>query len=144
MTVKGEQGPSTICVIEPAEASYEHLGVRVGQILGLARDEAADVRLRAATDAKAHREEVEAGAAAQRKDADTFLQFLLSEPIQKESLNHGFRPANPSVPIKFADSPFVKYADYGIKVDLPKICDPPHGEVVNNLLQSWQRSQGNR
>jgi Ca-activated chloride channel family protein len=80
----------------------------------------------------------------QRKAADTFLQFLLSEPIQKESLNHGFRPANPNVPIRFADSPFVKYADYGIRVDLGKICDPPRGEVVNNLLQSWQRSQGNR
>jgi ABC-type sulfate transport system substrate-binding protein len=80
----------------------------------------------------------------QRKAAETFLQFLLSEPIQKESLTHGFRPANPSVPVKFADSPFVKYADYGIRVDLGKICDPPRGEVVNNLLQSWQRSQGNR
>jgi ABC-type glycerol-3-phosphate transport system substrate-binding protein len=80
----------------------------------------------------------------QRKAAETFLQFLLSEPIQKESLTHGFRPANPSVPVKFPDSPFVKYADYGIRVDLAKICDPPHGEVVNNLLQSWQRSQGNR
>jgi hypothetical protein len=80
----------------------------------------------------------------QRKAAETFLQFLLSEPIQKESLTHGFRPANPSVPIKFQESPFVKYADYGIRVDLAKICDPPHGEVVNNLLQSWQRSQGNR
>jgi ABC-type glycerol-3-phosphate transport system substrate-binding protein len=80
----------------------------------------------------------------QRKAAETFLQFLLSESIQKESLNHGFRPANPSVPVKFAESPFVKYADYGIRVDLAKICDPPRGEVVNNLLQSWQRSQGNR
>jgi Bacterial extracellular solute-binding protein len=80
----------------------------------------------------------------QRKAAETFLQFLLSEPIQKESLNHGFRPANPNVPVKFGDSPFVKYADYGIKVDLGKICDPPRGEVVNNLLQSWQRTQGNR
>jgi hypothetical protein len=78
------------------------------------------------------------------KAAETFLQFLLSEPIQKESLTHGFRPANPSVPVKFPDSPFVKYADYGIRVDLSKICDPPRGEVVNNLLQSWQRSQGNR
>jgi Ca-activated chloride channel family protein len=80
----------------------------------------------------------------QRKAAETFMQFLLSEPIQKESLTHGFRPANPSVAIKFPESPFVKYADYGIRVDLAKICDPPHGEVVNNLLQSWQRSQGNR
>src|SRR5271168_5390959 len=52
----------------------------------------------------------------QRKAAETFLQFLLSEPIQKESLTHGFRPANPNVPVKFAESPFVKYADYGVKV----------------------------
>lgn len=80
----------------------------------------------------------------QRKAADTFLAFLLSEPIQKESLVHGFRPANPNVPVKFPDSPFVKYTDYGVRVDLAKICEPPRGEVVNNLLQSWQRSQGNR
>ena len=80
----------------------------------------------------------------QRKAAQTFLDFLLSEPIQKESLTHGFRPANPNVPVKFPDSPFVKYADYGIRVDLAKICEPPRAEVVNNLLQSWQRSQANR
>ncbi|HEY2456339.1 MAG TPA: extracellular solute-binding protein [Candidatus Acidoferrum sp.] len=80
----------------------------------------------------------------QRKAAETFLAFLLTEPIQKESLTHGFRPANPNVPVKFPESPFVKYADYGIKVDLAKICDPPRAEVVNNLLQSWQRSQANR
>ncbi|HTZ33604.1 MAG TPA: substrate-binding domain-containing protein [Methylomirabilota bacterium] len=80
----------------------------------------------------------------QRKAAEAFLAFLLTEPIQKESLNHGFRPANPNVPVKFPDSPFVKYADYGIKVDLAKICEPPKAEVVNNLLQSWQRSQAGR
>ena len=80
----------------------------------------------------------------QRKAADTFLNFLLTEAIQKESLNHGFRPANPSVPIKFADSPFVLYAGNGIQVDLQKICEPPKAEVVNNLLASWQRTQGNR
>jgi ABC-type sulfate transport system substrate-binding protein len=80
----------------------------------------------------------------QRKAAQTFLEFLLSENIQKESLTHGFRPANPTVPVKFPDSPFVKYADYGVRVDLAKICEPPHAEVVSNLLQSWQRSQANR
>jgi ABC-type Fe3+ transport system substrate-binding protein len=80
----------------------------------------------------------------QRKAADAFLNFLLTEPIQKESLTHGFRPANPSVPVKFADSPFVKYAGNGVQVDLQKICEPPKAEVVNNLLASWQRSQGNR
>jgi len=80
----------------------------------------------------------------QRNAAQTFLDFLLSDRIQRESLVHGFRPANPSVPVKFADSPFVKYADYGVQVDLQKICEAPKAEVVNNLLQSWQRAQSSR
>ena len=80
----------------------------------------------------------------QRKAAETFLTFLLTEPIQREALVHGFRPANPSVPVKFADSPFVLYAGNGVQVDLQKICDPPKAEVVNNLLASWQRTQGSR
>ena len=80
----------------------------------------------------------------QRKAADAFLTFLLTEPIQKESLKHGFRPANPNVPVKFADSPFELYAANGVQVDLQKVCEPPKAEVVNNLLASWQRTQGNR
>jgi len=80
----------------------------------------------------------------QKKAADKFLNFLLTEPIQKESLAHGFRPANPNVPVKFADSPFSLYAGNGVQVDLQKICEPPKAEVVNNLLASWQRTQGNR
>jgi len=80
----------------------------------------------------------------QRKAAQTFLDFLLSDRIQREALVHGFRPANPNVPVKFADSPLVKYAGNGVQVDLQKICEPPKAEVVNNLLQSWQRAQSNR
>src|SRR5215470_1246326 len=80
----------------------------------------------------------------QRKAADAFLMFLLTEPIQKESLKHGFRPANPNVPVKFADSPFELYAGNGIQVDLQKVCEPPKAEVINNLLASWQRTQGSR
>jgi ABC-type Fe3+ transport system substrate-binding protein len=80
----------------------------------------------------------------QRKAAQAFLKFLLSEPVQKQSLVHGFRPANPNVPIKFPDSPFTVYARYGIQVDLQKVCEAPKAEVVTNLLQSWQRTQGSR
>ncbi len=80
----------------------------------------------------------------QRKAAQTFLDFLLSDRIQREALVHGFRPANPNVPVKFPESPFVKYAGNGVQIDLQKICDPPKAEVVNNLLQSWQRAQSNR
>jgi Ca-activated chloride channel family protein len=80
----------------------------------------------------------------QRKAADAFLAFLLSDPIQRQALTHGFRPANTNVPIRFAESPFVQFAGNGIQVDLQKICEPPRAEVVNNLLESWQRTQGNR
>ena len=80
----------------------------------------------------------------QRKAAEAFLAFLLTERIQREALVHGFRPANPNVPVKFPESPFTTYAGNGVQVDLQKICEPPKAEVVNNLLASWQRTQGNR
>jgi len=80
----------------------------------------------------------------QRKAAETFLNFLMSDAMRKEALQNGFRPVNSNVSIQFPDSPFVKYADYGIKADVVRNWEPPPAEVVNDLLQSWQRSQPNR
>jgi ABC-type Fe3+ transport system substrate-binding protein len=80
----------------------------------------------------------------QRSAAETFLKFLLTEPIQKQSLVHGFRPANPNVPVNTPDGPFTQFARYGIQVDLQKITEPPKAEVVTNLLTGWQRTQGGR
>ncbi len=81
---------------------------------------------------------------AQRKAAESFLTFLLSERVQKEALTHGFRPGDPKVPIKFANSPFVTYAPYGAQVDLQKVCETPKAEVITNLLAGWQRMQTGR
>ncbi len=80
----------------------------------------------------------------QRKAAGVFADYLLSEPIQKEALVHGFRPGNTSVPILFPESPFTKDTQFGIRVDVGQICDTPKPEVINNLLEGWQRSQGSR
>jgi hypothetical protein len=80
----------------------------------------------------------------QRKAAQTFLDFLLSEPIQREALKHGFRPANTNVAVRTPDSPFSQFAQYGVQLDLGNVCEPPKSEVVSNLLVSWQRSQSNR
>ena len=77
----------------------------------------------------------------QRKAAQAFLDFLLSEPVQRESINHGFRPANPNVPTRTPDSPWTRYQTNGIKIDLGKICAAPKAEVVTNLLASWQRRE---
>ncbi len=80
----------------------------------------------------------------QRQAAGTFLDFLLTEPIQREALKHGFRPGNPEVPVKFAESPFTTYATYGLQINVDHICEPPKAEVLNNLLAGWQRAQGSR
>lgn len=80
----------------------------------------------------------------QRKAANVFLDFLLSEPIQREALKHGFRPGNPDVAIKTPDSPFVTYQTYGVQIDLGQTCEPPKAEVINNLLALWQRTRGSR
>ena len=80
----------------------------------------------------------------QRKAAQAFLDFLLTDPIQRGALDHGFRPANPNVPIKFPGSPFVDDTKYGVQVDIARACEPPKAEVVSNLLASWQRAQTGR
>ena len=82
--------------------------------------------------------------AEQRAAAGVFLDYLLSEPVQRESLKHGFRPGNPTVPVKFAESPFVQYARFGLQIELSNVGEPPKADVINNLLASWQRSQGQR
>jgi Ca-activated chloride channel family protein len=78
----------------------------------------------------------------QQKAAGVFLDFLLSEPIQKQSLVHGFRPGNPAVPVRTPDSPFVLYQKFGLNADLGSVCEPPKAEVINNLLAGWERTHG--
>ncbi len=80
----------------------------------------------------------------QRNAAGKFLDYLLTESVQAESLVHGFRPGNPAIGIKGPESPFETYAQYGIQVDLQGICEAPKAEVLTNLLSGWQRSVGGR
>ncbi len=76
---------------------------------------------------------------AQRQAAGKFIDFLLTEPVQRDSLKHGFRPGNPTVPVRFPDSPFVAAEKFGVKLDLGSVSEPPKAEVINNLLALWQR-----
>jgi Ca-activated chloride channel family protein len=80
----------------------------------------------------------------QRKAAKDFLAFLMSEPVQREALNHGFRPGNPNVGVRFPGSPFEVFQKNGLRNDISNICETPKAEVVTNLLESWQRARGNR
>ncbi len=80
----------------------------------------------------------------QRRASEIFLEFLQSEPIQRSALAHGFRPGDPQVPIRFAESPFVKAEAQGLRIEIEGICPPPEAAVINNLLLSWQRIQRGR
>jgi serine/threonine-protein kinase len=76
----------------------------------------------------------------QRAAAAEFLKFLMSEPIQKRALEHGFRPGNPSVSVRFAESPLLRYAKQGLKIDLPRMCEPPPESVIEDLLATFSRN----
>ncbi len=78
---------------------------------------------------------------AERKAAEAFLAFLLSEAAQKQALVHGFRPAEPSVSLKEADSPFTLYQKNGLRIEIPSVCEVPQAEAINNLLTGWQRAK---
>jgi serine/threonine-protein kinase len=76
---------------------------------------------------------------AQRAAARQFLEFLTSEAVQRRALEHGFRPGNPVVPVRFADSPLVRHAAQGLTIDLPRVYEPPRAEVLNDLIASFRR-----
>jgi ABC-type Fe3+ transport system substrate-binding protein len=78
----------------------------------------------------------------QREAAALFRDFLLSEEIQELALySHGFRPANLQVPIDLNDSnnPFNRYADRGIRFDLPQQVEVPNADVLEILVEFWRR-----
>lgn len=77
----------------------------------------------------------------QKRAAEVFLDFLMTEPVQRQALVHGFRPGNPQVPVMFPESPFVQYQRFGLRNEIGQICEYPKAEVVNNLLTAWQRTR---
>jgi Ca-activated chloride channel family protein len=81
---------------------------------------------------------------AHREAAAALLEFLLSDPIQLGALGFGFRPGNPSVSPEGPDSPFERYEQCGLRVDLPSVCELPSPEVIQNLEQGWLRNAAPR
>ena len=73
--------------------------------------------------------------------AQMFVDFLLSQPAQELAFQkHGYRPVDPSIALDRADSPFIRYAANGLRIDLPKQVETPPGNVLNTLLDFWSRN----
>ena len=77
----------------------------------------------------------------QRKAAQDFLSFLLSETGQQQAITHGFRPADPHVTANTAGSPFLTYQKNGVRENVGQVCVPPPAAVIDNLLAAWQRAR---
>ena len=73
--------------------------------------------------------------------ATEFLDFLLSKRIQSTALNYGFRPSNADIPLDAPESPFDRNARFGVQIGVPRVCEPPKAEVVNDLLSTARQAE---
>ncbi len=72
--------------------------------------------------------------------AQLFLDYLTSEDAQELALEYGFRPVDESIPLDQPGSPFLEYADNGLRIDVPPEVEVPEGNVLNTLLEFWSRN----
>jgi hypothetical protein len=82
--------------------------------------------------------------AEQQAAARRLIAFLRSRPQQERALLFGFRPADPSVPVRTADAqnPYTRLAQYGVKVEIPPVATLPDPPVLRNLITMWSRVVG--
>ncbi len=78
---------------------------------------------------------------AQRSAARAVVSYLRSHPIQQRALGFGFRPGDPSVPIRTSDAqnPYNRLAQFGLKLDVPPVAPVPEGAVIRNMMMMWSR-----
>jgi len=75
------------------------------------------------------------------KAAQQFIDFLLSKPAQEKALlQYGFRPADQTIPLDQAGSPFQRYAANGVRVDPGQLVELPSGSALQTLLDFWSRN----
>ncbi len=80
----------------------------------------------------------------QREAAAVFREYLLSEEMQRLALvDYGFRPANTSVPFDTDDSPFRRFSNYGVQMDIAQSVEIPPADVLNELINLWRRGDYN-
>jgi ABC-type Fe3+ transport system substrate-binding protein len=69
------------------------------------------------------------------------LDYLSDSPAQEIAVDkYGFRPVNPFVSIESPESPFIRYFDNGLRIDLPPEIALPPGNVLDTLLTFWIRN----
>lgn len=65
-------------------------------------------------------------------------KFLEASAAQTDALAFGFRPADPSVPLKAEGSPFAD-GRFGLSLEVPAAAPAPDAAVAKNLTMMWSR-----
>lgn len=79
--------------------------------------------------------------AIKRQAALKFLDYLTGPEAQKLALlKYGYRPADTTIALDQAGSPFTRYRQNGLSVNLPPQVETPPGNVLNTLLDFWSRA----
>ena len=75
--------------------------------------------------------------------AQMFVDYLTGREMQELALlRYGFRPVDAGVPLDQPGSPLLRFADNGLRLELPPEVEVPPGSVLNTLLDFWGRSVG--
>jgi Ca-activated chloride channel family protein len=75
--------------------------------------------------------------------AQMFVDYLTGREMQELALlRYGFRPVDVGVPLDQPGSPLLRFADNGLRLELPPEVEVPPGSVLNTLLDFWGRSVG--
>jgi ABC-type Fe3+ transport system substrate-binding protein len=73
--------------------------------------------------------------------AKLFIDYLHDKPAQEAALiEHGFRPIDETISIDETGSPFLLYMPNGLLVDIPPEVELPPGDVLDTLLNFWNRN----
>jgi ABC-type Fe3+ transport system substrate-binding protein len=79
--------------------------------------------------------------AEERQAAQQFIGYLTSRPAQELALvKYGFRPGDATIPLDLTGSPFTRYTGFGLQTTLPPEVEVPPGDVLDTLLNFWQRN----
>ncbi|MBN1485217.1 MAG: substrate-binding domain-containing protein [Chloroflexia bacterium] len=76
----------------------------------------------------------------EEKAGRMFVDFMLEEGQEKALLGYGFRPIDRGIALDQRGSPFIRYEQNGVRVDLPPEVALPAGNVLDTLLEFWRRN----
>ncbi|HVN54968.1 MAG TPA: substrate-binding domain-containing protein [Anaerolineaceae bacterium] len=77
----------------------------------------------------------------QARAAGLFVDYLLSRSMQALAMDrYGFRPADGSIALTDAGSPWQRYAQNGLTAALPPQVELPPANVLSTLLDFWSRN----